>query len=117
MVTDIKRGDIVIVNLDPARGSEQKGIRPALIIQNDEGNMHSSTTIIAPITSQIFKREFPTNVNLLRNESKLEKDSLILFNQITTIDKIRIFKKISTLNDSLMKKVDLAIKASLGLDF
>ena len=114
-MVDIQRGDIVLVNLKPAKGSEQGGIRPCLVIQNDIGNRYSLTTIIAPITSKKFSKEFPTNVFLTRKESKLDKDSTILFNQITTIDKTRIVKKISSLDIGLMKKTELAIQISLGL--
>ena len=86
-----------------------------MIIQNDLGNKFSPLTIIAPLTSKKFTREFPTNVFVLKQDSKLDKDSTILLNQIRTIDKRRIIKKISTLNDFIMNKVDLAIKISLGL--
>ena len=112
---DIKRGDIVLVNLDPVKGSEQGKIRPALIIQNDIGNEYSPTTIVAPITSTIFSKEFPTNVFLPTKDSNLDKDSTILLNQIRTIDKSRIVKKLSKATVAVMSKVDLAIKVSLGL--
>ncbi len=113
---EIKRGDIVLAGLEPVKGSEQGGVRPVLIIQNDEGNKFSPTTIIALITSKKFTKEFPTNVTILREASKLNNDSTVLLNQIRTIDKTRIIKKISTLDLYLMNKVDLAIKISLGLD-
>src|SRR3989344_4286865 len=110
MVTiKIKRGDIVLVNLEPVKGSEQGKIRPALIIQNDVANEYSPTTIIAPITPKVYTKEFPTNVNLSQKESKLEKDSTILLNQIRTIDKSRIIKKISSVDSTIIKKVDSAI--------
>lgn len=115
-MVEIKRGDIVIINLEPIRGSEQGGIRPCLIIQNDQGNKYSPLTIIAPLTSKKFSKEFPTNVELSKKDSKLNKDSTILLNQIRTIDKLRIIKKISSLDNFIMKKVDLAIKISLGLE-
>lgn len=111
----IKKGGIVLVNLDPVVGSEQGKIRPAVVIQNDTGNEYSPTTIIAPITSKIFSKEFPTNVNLLSKDSKLKQDSTILLNQIRTVDKSRIAKKISSLDGGIMSKVDLAIKVSLGI--
>ena len=113
---NIKRGDIFLVNLEPVVGSEQGRIRPVLVIQNDLGNNYSPTTIIAPITSKGFEEEFPTNVQISQEGSGLEKESTILLNQIRTIDKSRIIKKISTLNYYLIKKVDLAIKVSLGLE-
>ena len=112
---EIKRGEVVLVNFDPVKGSEQKGIRPALIIQNNIYNKYSPITIVAPITSKLYKKEYPTNINLLKEDSKLGKDSTILLNQIKTIDKSRIIKKISSLSKEIMDKVDLAIKVSLGL--
>jgi len=112
----IKRGDIVLVNLNPGKGSEQAGVRPCLIIQNDTGNEYSPTTIVAAITSKKFSKEYPTNINLSSKESKLDRDSTILLNQIRTIDKKRIIKKISSLDYNYMNKVNLAIKTSLNLD-
>lgn len=115
-MVEIKRGEIVIVDLEPVKGSEQGGIRPTVIIQNNIGNKYSPVTIIAPITSKKFSKDFLTNVKLSKTDSKLEKDSTILLNQIKTIDKSRIIKKISTLNEEIMDEVDLAIKISLDLD-
>ena len=115
-MVDIKRGDIILVNLEPVKGSEQGGVRPCLIIQNDKGNKYSPLTIIAPLTSKKFTKEFPTNVSVVREDSGLNKDSTILLNQIKTIDKSRIIKKISSLNSFLMNKVDLAAKISLALN-
>lgn len=112
----IKRGEIVLANLEPVKGSEQGRIRPVLIIQNDDGNETSPTTIIAPITSREYTKEFPTNVFLSKQESKLDRDSTILLNQIRAIDKSRILKKISSLDNFIMQKVDRAIKVSLALD-
>jgi mRNA interferase MazF len=111
----IKRGEIILVNLEPIKGSEQGGIRPVLVIQNDISNDNSPTTIIAPITSKVYTKNFPTNVSILKQDSKLNKESTILLNQIRTIDKKRIIKRISALNNFIMNKVDLAIKISLGL--
>ena len=115
-MVELKRGDIVLSNLEPVKGSEQGGIRPCLIIQNDKGNKYSPLTIIAPITSKGFTKEFSTNVFISKLDSKLDKDSTILFNQIKTIDKSRIIKKISSLNSFLMHKVDMAIRISLALN-
>ncbi len=112
----IIRGDIVIVNLNPSIGSEQGKIRPALVIQNDVGNEYSPTTIIAPITSKIFSKEFPTNVILASKDSGLEKDSTILLNQIRTIDKSRVIKRLRSVDKKLMEKVNSAIKISLDLE-
>ena len=116
LVAKIKRGDIVLVNLSPTIGSEQGKTRPALIIQNNLGNEYSPTTIVAPLTSKEFSKEFPTNISLPKRTSGLTKDSTILLNQIRTIDKQRIVKKLTTLNYEIMEKVDLAIKISLDLD-
>ena len=115
-MVEIKRGEIFLVNLNPTKGSEQGGVRPCLIIQNDYGNKYSPLTIIAPLTSKEFTKEFPTNVFLLKKDSKLEKDSTVLLNQIKTIDKRRIIKKLSSLDMFLMNKVDMALKISLKLN-
>jgi mRNA interferase MazF len=115
-MVEIKRGDIFLTNLEPVKGSEQGGIRPCLVIQNDKGNKYSPLTIIAPLTSKKFTKEFPTNVFLSKKDSKLDKDSTILLNQIKTIDKSRMVKKISSLDFFLMNHVDMAIKISLALD-
>ncbi|MDO8459816.1 MAG: type II toxin-antitoxin system PemK/MazF family toxin [Nanoarchaeota archaeon] len=113
---DIKRGDIVLVNFEPVRGSEQGGIRPSLIIQNDIFNKYSPTTIAAPITSKLFKKEYPTNVLIKKGDSKLSRDSTILFNQIKTIDKSRIIKRISSLDNLIMHQVDRSLRVSLSLN-
>ncbi|MBI2105815.1 type II toxin-antitoxin system PemK/MazF family toxin [Candidatus Woesearchaeota archaeon] len=115
-MVNIKRGDILMVNLEPVKGSEQGSVRPVLVIQNDIGNNYSPTTIIAPITSKGIEEEFPTDVKVLPKDSKLEKESKILLNQIRTIDKSRIIKKISALESYIMKRIDSAIKVSLGLE-
>ncbi|MEI6849722.1 MAG: type II toxin-antitoxin system PemK/MazF family toxin [archaeon] len=112
----IKRGDVFLVNFEPVKGSEQGSVRPALIIQNDISNENSPVTIVAPITSKIYEKEYPTNVFITKEESKLPKDSTILLNQIRAIDKSRLFKRLSSLNESIMKKVNSAIKISLGLN-
>lgn len=112
----IKRGEIVIAELEPVKGSEQGGVRPVLIVQNDISNEYSPITIIAPITSRIYDRNYPTNVFIKKTDSGLDKDSTILLNQIRTIDKRRIIKKISKLDLFFMDRVDMAIKISLGLN-
>lgn len=112
----IKRGDIVLASLEPVVGSEQGSTRPVLIIQNDIGNETSPVTIIAPLTSRIYEKDFPTNVFLPREDSNLDKDSTILLNQIMAIDKSRIVKKLSTLDNFLMSKVDMALKICLALN-
>ena len=115
-MVELKRGDIFLANLEPVKGSEQGGIRPVLIIQNDLSNKYSPVTIVASLTSKKFTKEFPTNVFLSKKDSGLDKDSTILLNQIKTIDKRRIIKKVSCLNIHFMNKVDMAIKISLSLD-
>jgi len=112
---DIRRGDIFYANLSPVVGSEQGGTRPVLILQNDIGNLYSPTTIIAAITSQINKAKLPTHVEISAKESGLEKDSVILLEQIRTIDKSRLKEKVSSLNKDLMRKVNQALEISLGL--
>ncbi|MDP3987100.1 MAG: type II toxin-antitoxin system PemK/MazF family toxin [Nanoarchaeota archaeon] len=110
-----KRGEIFIANLNPIRGSEQGGTRPVLVVQNNTGNEYSPTTIVAPITSRVYNKEFPTNVFLSKSDSKLDKDSTVLLNQIRTIDKNRLAKRISLLDELIMKKVNNALKISLDL--
>ncbi len=112
----ISRGDIILANLEPVIGSEQGRTRPVLIIQNNDSNEFSPTTIIAPITTKVYTKEFPTNVEIEADESKLKNKSTILLNQIRTIDKSRLIKRISFLSKEIMNKVDLAIKISLGLE-
>ena len=112
---DIKRGDILLVNFEPVKGSEQGRIRPAVIIQNDVLNKYSPLTIVAPLTSKVYDKEYLTSVFVKREDSGLNCDSNILLNQIRAIDKRRIIKKISSLDLFLMRRVDLAIKISLGL--
>lgn len=113
---EIKRGDILLVNFEPVRGSEQGRIRPAVIIQNNILNKLSPLTIVAPITSKSYEKEFPTNVFIKKEDSVLKRNSTILLNQIRTIDKRRIIKKLGSLDIFLMNKVDMAIKISLGLN-
>ncbi len=108
-----RRGDIWLVNFNPAKGSEQKGIRPAIIIQNDIGNEVSPVTIVAAISSVI--KVYPINVVIKPAESGLEKESVIKLNQIRTIDKKRLIKRLGRLDFPKMKEVDTAIKLSLGL--
>ncbi len=112
----IERGDIVLTDLDPVRGSEQGKTRPCVVIQNDIGNKVSSTTVVASITSHT-ERQYPFTVLVKTGEGNLPKDSLIQCNQIRTISKEhRIQKKLGTLSPEIMKKVNEALKASLALD-
>jgi mRNA interferase MazF len=111
----IQRGDIFYANLNPVQGSEQGGQRPVLIIQNDVGNMYSPTTIIAAITSRIKRAKLPTHVELSAARFQMEKDSVILLEQMRTIDKQRLMEKITKLDVETMLQVDRAIEISLGL--
>mgnify|MGYP000925823969 CR=1 FL=1 len=112
---NIKRGDIFYADLNPVVGSEQGGIRPVLVIQNDIGNQYSPTTIIAAITSQLDKAKLPTHIEMGKDICGLEKDSVALLEQIRTIDKRRLKEKVATLDEPLMRKVDEALIISLGM--
>lgn len=112
---DVKRGFIFYADLSPVVGSEQGGFRPVLVIQNNVGNKYSPTVIVAAITSHIEKAKLPTHVELSAVEHSLEKDSVILLEQIRTIDKQRLQQKITELDEKVMAKVDEALKISLGL--
>lgn len=111
----VKRGDIYYADLSPVIGSEQGGVRPVLILQNDIGNRYSPTVIIAAITSQINKAKLPTHVEITASDYALPKDSVILLEQIRTIDKRRMEEKIGHLSDETMEKVNEALTISLGL--
>jgi len=111
----IKRGDIFYADLSPVVGSEQGGVRPVLIIQNDIGNKYSPTVIAAAITSQINKAKLPTHIEISAKEYGLQKDSVILLEQIRTIDKRRLREKIAHLDDELMDKVNDALAISFGI--
>ena len=110
----IKRGEIYYADLSPVVGSEQGGLRPVLIIQNNVGNKYSPTVIVAAITSQLSKAKIPTHIELSKNEYNLPKDSVILLEQIRTIDKKRLQEKISSLDNYKMKIVNRAMLISLG---
>lgn len=111
----IKRGDVFFADLSPVVGSEQGGTRPVLIIQNDIGNRFSPTVIVAAITAQIQKAKLPTHVEITAERHGFERDSVILLEQVRTIDKSRLTDKITHLDETLMKKVDEALKVSFGL--
>lgn len=111
----VKRGDIFFADLSPVVGSEQGGVRPVLIVQNDVGNKYSPTIIAAAITSQINKAKLPTHIEISAEEYGLTKDSVILLEQIRTIDKRRLKDKIGRLDDNLMNVVNEAISVSFGL--
>lgn len=111
----VKRGDIYYADLSPVVGSEQGGIRPVLIIQNDVGNKYSPTVIAAAITSQINKAKMPTHIELSAKDYGLNKDSVILLEQIRTLDKKRLRERIGHLDSSLMVTVNDALSISFGL--
>lgn len=111
----VKRGDIFYADLSPVVGSEQGGVRPVLVVQNDIGNKFSPTIIISAITSQINKAKLPTHIEITADEYGLAKDSVILLEQIRTIDKRRLKERIGRLDEELMQKVDDALTVSFGL--
>ena len=115
MINGVKRGDIYYADLSPVVGSEQGGMRPVLIVQNDGGNKHSPTDIATAITSQINKATLPTHIELGARTYGLSKDSVILLEQIRTIDKKRLKDRMGKLDDKLMNQVDNAIAVSFGL--
>lgn len=112
----VRRGDVYYADLRPVVGSEQGGIRPVLIIQNDMGNKHSPTVICAAITSKMNKAKLPTHVELDSNRYDMVKDSVILLEQLRTIDKRRLKDKICHLDDEILAKVDNALLISLELN-
>lgn len=111
----VKRGDIFCADLSPVVGSEQGGMRPVLIVQNDTGNKHSPTVIAAAITSQTGKARLPTHIELNAQSVGLSRDSVILLEQVRTIDKSRLRERMGKLDDTTMTKVDNAIAVSFGL--
>ncbi len=116
IVLVIKRGDIFYADLRPVVGSEQGGIRPVLIIQNDTGNKHSPTVICAAITSQIHKSKLPTHVELDSCRYNIVKDSVILLEQLRTIDKKRLKDKVCHLDNEIIDQVNHALSISLEMD-
>ncbi|WP_040928276.1 type II toxin-antitoxin system PemK/MazF family toxin [Nosocomiicoccus massiliensis] len=112
----MKRGEVYLADLSPVQGSEQGGKRPVVIIQNDTGNKFSPTLIVAAITGKIDKAKIPTHVEVNAEKYNFKTDSVILLEQIRTIDKTRLQEKLTYLDDEKMKEVDKAIQISLGLD-
>lgn len=110
-----KRGEVYLVNFDPTMGSEIKKTRPALILQNDVANQYSPITIVAAITSQFDYKLYPTEVFIRAGEEHLQNDSVVLLNQIRSIDKKRLVRILGAVNQDTMVKVDRAIKISLGI--
>ncbi len=113
---NIKRGDIFFADLSPVVGSEQGGIRPVLIVQNDVGNKFSPTVIAAAITSQQFKTRLPTHINVDAAVCGLSKDSVVLLEQIRTLDKQRLKEKMGNLPEKDMSRINDALSVSMGLD-
>ncbi len=111
----VKRGDIYFADLSPVVGSEQGGMRPVLIVQNDTGNRHSPTVIAAAITSQTGKARLPTHIRLSSQSTGLNRDSIILLEQIRTLDKSRLRQCMGRLDEKTMSKVDNALMVSMGL--
>lgn len=110
----VNRGEIYYANLSPSQGSEQGGLRPVLVIQNDVGNRHSPTTIIAPLTSRLAKRPLPVHV-VLDATCGLSCESVVLCEQIRVVDKSRLSTRLGEIDSSTMERVDTALKISLGL--
>jgi mRNA interferase MazF len=113
--TNVKRGDIYYADLSPVVGSEQGGVRPVLIVQNDTGNRYSPTVIAAAITSQTNKAKLPTHISIAAPDSGLPKDSVVLLEQIRTLDKRRLREHMGRVSGELMGKIDAAIAVSFGL--
>ncbi|KXS49650.1 MAG: mRNA interferase [Halanaerobium sp. 4-GBenrich] len=111
----VKRGDVFYANLNPVVGSEQGGVRPVLVIQNDIGNKYSPTVIVAAITSRINKAKLPTHVEIPADYTNLDKDSVILLEQIRTLDKKRLQRHIAHLGGDVIEDVNQSIEISLGL--
>ncbi|MDY3828140.1 MAG: type II toxin-antitoxin system PemK/MazF family toxin [Clostridium sp.] len=112
----VKRGDIFYADLSPVIGSEQGGIRPVIVVQNDIGNRYSPTVIVAAITSQINKAKLPTHVEISSEEYGLNRDSVVLLEQIRTLDKRRLKERIGHMTENDMKKVNRALAISLNLE-
>ena len=113
---NVKRGELYYADLSPVVGSEQGGVRPVLVVQNDVGNKYSPTVIAAAVTSKINKAKLPTHIELPSNSYGLQKDSVILLEQIRTLDKRRLKERIGELNEITMMRVDKAILISLGFE-
>jgi mRNA interferase MazF len=115
MAEIIRRGDIFYADLSPVVGSEQGGMRPVLIVQNDVGNHHSPTVIVAAITAKIQKPKLPTHVGITAEQDGVERNSVILLEQIRTIDKQRLKDRVTHLGETKMQYVDRALTVSVGL--
>ncbi len=111
----VKRGDLYYADLSPVTGSEQGGVRPVVVVQNNVGNKYSPTTIVAAITSQMNKAKLPTHVPISAQNYGLPKNSVVLAEQLRTIDKKRLREKLGNIDDDAMDKIDEAIMISVGL--
>ena len=116
MSDKIVRGDVYLADLSPVVGSEQGGKRPVLIVQNDVGNHFSTTVIVAAITAKHTKANIPTLIEIKKDQFGFERDSVVLLEQLRTIDKVRILEKITTVDSDFMKIIDAGLKVSLGLE-
>ena len=112
---EIIRGDIYYADLSPVVGSEQGGVRPVLVVQNNIGNKYSPTVIIAAITSQLSKAKLPTHIELNKDKYHLQKDSVVLLEQLRTLDKRRLKEKVCSVDEFAMRQVDIAMMVSLGI--
>ena len=112
----MKRGDIYRASLDPVIGSEQGGVRPVLIVQNDMGNLHSPTVIVAAITTRHKKLQMPTHVPILASECGIRHDSVVLMEQVRTVEKTRLTMYLGTAPPETMRRVDAALRLSLGTE-
>ena len=115
-IMEVIRGDIFIADLDPVMGSEQGGVRPVLIVQNDRGNRFSPTVICAAMTSKLGKNDLPTHVWIAAKESGLQRDSLVLCEQIRTLEKQRLRAKAGHIQGLSLRRVDRALAAAMGID-
>ena len=115
MMISVKRGDVYYADLSPVVGSEQGGVRPVLIIQNDVGNKYSPTVIAAAITSRMGKTKLPTHIDVYAERAGLARDSVVLLEQLRTLDKRRLKEKMGHLDEGIMREIDNAIAVSLGL--
>ncbi|QAT42574.1 type II toxin-antitoxin system PemK/MazF family toxin [Aminipila luticellarii] len=111
----VKKGDIYFADLSPVIGSEQGGIRPVLVVQNDVGNKYSPTIIVAAVTSQLNKAKLPTHVEIDAKDNGLSKKSVVLLEQLRTIDKKRLKERIGTIDEALLPNVNEALTVSLGI--
>ncbi len=115
MIVTVRRGDVFYADLDPVVGSEQGGLRPVLIVQNDVGNRYSPTVIAAAITSRMGKTRLPTHIDVYAGRTGLSRDSIVLLEQLRTLDKRRLREKMGHLDDEIMQEIDMALGVSLGL--